>query len=322
MVEDMCQSEGDGTAVCVPDVGRQESALQLLGGEAEHLGGPGGELPVGLVEYHVVVVGRGGAHGLHHHLGGGRHMPEVGGLPAEPPAVHGIHHTLPPPEVGGVGGETEGLVDLCDDLLGTEQVGGTSRRGRVLEGVPGGALRGVGPDGDGVLHHPGLDETETGLYAGGTCLAGELEVCGGHVGGGPYGLGDDGRRGLDGVRVALGPYVDGPDVGGVHVGDPVEHVPGGLGGDRNGILVGRGYGLLVNHQTFSHGGAVGAPYPSDLFRLYPVPGDVCPVTYYSNHFHFPSLSAFILSISFSTERSVVTRGIPSFSASLMASGSV
>ena len=221
----------------VADVGREQAVLDLLVGEPELLGDPGGELAVGLVEHRVLVVLGGGAHGLEHHLGRGRDVPEVGGLACEPAAVLGVGLSLPPPEVGCVGGEAERLVDPGDDLLASDQVGRASGGGGVLQGVPGGSLGRVGADRDAVLHHARAYQTHAGLDAGGSRLARELHVGRGHGGGGLDGLRDDGRGRFDCVGMGLGSDVDGADVLGVHLGDPVHHVPRRLSGDGDDVLV-------------------------------------------------------------------------------------
>ena len=249
-------------------------------------------------------------------------MLEVGGLSGEPSSVERVGLPLPPPEVGGVRGEGQGLVDPGDDVLASDEIGRSSGGCRILERIPGCSLGGVRSDGHSVFHHPGSYETHAGLDAGGSCLAGELHVRGGHGGRGLDGLGDNGRRGLDRIRVGFGSHIDGSDVLGVDLGDAGHHVPGRLRRDGHDILVGGGDRLLIDHQSLAHRLPVDSPDPPDLLGFDPVSRHVRAVAHNSNFHHIPSLSASILLTISSTGRSVVTSGMPSSLASLTASGSV
>gem|GEM_PF-7123493 len=229
---------------------------------------------------------------------------------------------LPPPEVRRIGGEGQGLVDPGDDVLASDQVCRPSCGCGVFEGIPGCALGGVRSYGDAVSDHAGSDETHACLDAGGSGLAGELHVRRGHGGRRLDGFRDDGRGGLDGVGVGLRSHVDGADVLGVDLRDARHHVPGGLRRDGHDILVGGRDRFLIDHQTLSHGFPVHSPNPPDLLGFNPVPRHISAVAHNSDFHQIPSLSASILFTNSSTDRSVVTSGMPSSLASLTASGSV
>ena len=198
---------------------------------------------------------------------------EVAGVAGEPPAVTGVVLPFTPPEVGRIGGERAGVVDLGDDVIAPDDERGPAGGGRVLERVAGSTLRHVRTDGDPERDHPALDHAHAGLDACRPRLARELVVGGGHVRGRPDRLADRAGRGLDRVGVRLAPHIDGADGFGVDGSSP-ESGACRLNGDRCCVFIEIGDGFLKDPETSHDVVCIAAPYPCDLRDFYPVSRDV------------------------------------------------
>ncbi len=206
---------------------------------------------------------------VHHPLRRVHGVAEVGRLAGETAAVPRVVHVLAAPEIGRVGGPRVAVDDLGEDhvLIGAEDEGGGAGGRRVLEGVAGGALRGVGADPDRVFDLAGLDQRLGDEEALGARLAGELEI--GHVERRDRadGLGDDGARGFDRVGVRLGTDVEGADLGGVDPARAGESVARRLHRHGDGVLIGAGHRFFEELETALVGGSVGSPHLGDLLEL-------------------------------------------------------
>src|SRR5438093_543521 len=180
-------------------------------------------------------------------------------------------------EVEAVGARAAAVADREDAVarLGLVQDRAEAHHDRaaVLERVARGALARVGTDREAVLHHLRQGQAHRRLHRGSPGLARELEVRGREDRGRTDRFRDDGRRGLDRVRMGFGADVNRADLGGVDV-DFRHTRPRGFDGDRDHVFVGTGHALRADVQPAAHRLAVGAPHHADVFRSNSVPRDV------------------------------------------------
>src|SRR6059036_2006310 len=273
LVEDRAEAHHDRAAVRVPDVPHAQARVHLSFLEAQLFRHPDGELSVRLVEDRVVVVLRGRAGELEEELGAVDDVLEVRGFAGEATAVARIPLAFPPPEVRRVRGERDRVADVRDGVVDSDQEGGPSRGGAVLEGVARGPLARVGADREPVLHHLRQRQAHRRLDRGGSRLARELEIRRGEDRRRADRFRHDRRGRLDRVRMGLRSDVDRADLGGVDV--DLRHArPRGFDGDRDDVLVGTRHALRADVQPATHRLAVGAPDHADVLRSNPVPRDV------------------------------------------------
>src|SRR5438128_6266424 len=277
LVQDRAEAHHDRAAVRVADVPHAQARVDLRLLESKLLRRTDGELAVRLVEDGVVVILRGRAGSLEQKLGAIDDVLEVRRFAGKTSAVAWVPLAFAAPEVRRVRGVGDGVADVGDRAIRADEEGGPSRRGAVLERVPGGALARVGSDREAVLHHLRQGEAHRRLDRGGPGLARELEVRGGHHGRRTDRLRDNRRGRFDGVRMGFGADVDRADLRRIDV--DLRHTrPGRFDGDRDHVLVGAGYALRPDVQPAAHRLAVGPPDHADVFRSNPVPRDVPAIT--------------------------------------------
>src|SRR5439155_9211276 len=146
LVEDRTEAHHDRAAVCIPNVPHAQACVHLRFLEAELLRHPDRELSVRLVEDCVIVVLRRRPGSLEEELGAVDDVLEVRGFAGEATAVARIPLAFAPPEVRRVRRVRDRVADVRHGVVDSDQEGGPSRGGAVLEGIARGPLARVGAD--------------------------------------------------------------------------------------------------------------------------------------------------------------------------------
>jgi hypothetical protein len=176
-------------------------------------------------------------------------------------------------EVGCVGHKGVGRLQICNALFfRADDIRSAPSPCRVLQFIPRSTLGGVCANNQRVLCHRRAHEPERRLHRLRASLARELPIGRLYIWTGANRLGENGRRGLDRIRVRLAADPHGPDLLSRNAG-ALQRIPSRLDGDGGGILIGACHRLLDNRCISVRS----LPDPRDFAGWQPVAWDICTV---------------------------------------------